>query len=99
MASLLALDARGAIVPCGNCSTKNRLAFERLGEALSSAGTASNPSSRPRNRSRCSAADFDRLVTKSSLPLVVDTGRRGAGRAGWSRQSWKVAARQAARWS
>jgi thioredoxin 2 len=65
-------DDRGLVVPCGACGQKNRLAYERLGDevrcgrckqALSAPGVAVEVRD---------AADFDRLMARSSLPLVVD---------------------------
>jgi thioredoxin 2 len=68
----LNIDDRGIIVPCPNCGTKNRLAFEQLGQAVRCANCkqALSPPNVPLEAR--STADFDRLIARSSLPVVVD---------------------------
>src|SRR5947207_4383151 len=71
MASL-DLDDRGIIVTCGSCGQKNRLAFNRLGDAVrcgqckTELAAPSVPAEIP------TSADFDRLVAAASIPVVVD---------------------------
>src|SRR5476651_47102 len=68
----LAFDDRGIIVTCGNCGTKNRLRYERLGDAMRCGQCKQDipPPSAPVEIA--TAEDFDRLVANSSLPIVVD---------------------------
>ncbi len=72
MESTVEIDDRGVIVACKGCGKKNRLAFERLGDTVQCGdckqpiGAVGEPIEIQRT------ADFDNLVAKSSLPLVVD---------------------------
>ena len=68
----LELDDRGLIRACPSCGQKNRLAYERLDSEVRCA-TCKQPlvlASEP--LAIASSADFDRLVAKSSLPVLVD---------------------------
>jgi thioredoxin 2 len=66
------LDDKGLVVPCGACGKKNRLAYETLGDAAR-CGQCKQPLAAPGAPIEMhQAADFDRLVAKSSLPVVVD---------------------------
>ena len=72
MSSTMELDDRGVIVPCPSCSTRNRLAYEKLGEAVQ-CGQCKQPIKVPQEPIEVrSTADFDQLIAKSSLPVVVD---------------------------
>lgn len=66
------LDDRGVVTACPSCGQKNRHAYERLG-AASRCGrckeTLPPPSAPIEVRT---AAEFDRLVAASSIPVVVD---------------------------
>src|SRR6185436_20173432 len=66
------LDDRGLVVACAACGKKNRLTYETLGtparcgqckEAVPALGVPVELHQ---------TADFDRLISKSSLPVVVD---------------------------
>src|SRR5690349_18844207 len=71
MASM-AMDDRGLIVSCASCGQKNRFAYQRLGEPTR-CGQCKQPLPAPAAPIELhSSADFDRLVAKSSLPVVVD---------------------------
>jgi thioredoxin 2 len=66
------MDDRGLVVACGACGKSNRLAYERLGDAVR-CGQCKQPLAAPGvpielHRSE----DFDRLVARASLPVVVD---------------------------
>jgi thioredoxin 2 len=66
------LDDRGIIVACPACGKKNRLAYERLGDTVQ-CGQCKSPLKAPDEPIEVHrTADFDRLVTTSSLPVVVD---------------------------
>ena len=72
MSSTMELDDRGVIVPCPSCSTRNRLAYEKLGEAVQ-CGQCKQPIKVPQEPIEVrSTADLDQLIAKSSLPIVVD---------------------------
>jgi thioredoxin 2 len=65
-------DDRGIVVACKNCGQKNRLVYERLGETVRCA-KCKQPLESPREPIEVhTAADFDRLVSRSSLAVLVD---------------------------
>jgi thioredoxin 2 len=72
MSHSVELDDRGVIVNCGACGKKNRLAFERLGDAVQ-CGECKQPIPAPAEPIEIAqTADFDHLVAKSSIPVLVD---------------------------
>jgi thioredoxin 2 len=92
------LDDRGVIVVCNGCGQKNRLAYERLdGEVR--CGQCKEPMSLPSEPIEVDqSADFDRLVSRSALPLVVDYWAPWCGPCRMvGPELRKVAARQAGR--
>ena len=66
------LDDRGIVVACPSCAKKNRIQYERLGDPVrcGSCQHALAPPAAPIEID--TAADFDRLVSRASLPVVVD---------------------------
>jgi thioredoxin 2 len=98
MASTLELDDRGVIVPCAQCGKKNRLAFDRLGDAVQ-CGECKTPIKPPAEPIEVkTAADFDRLIASSSLPILVDYWAPWCGPCRMvAPELQKVAARQAGR--
>jgi thioredoxin 2 len=65
-------DDRGIVMACPSCGQKNRLAYERLGEPVRCA-KCKQPLDPPNTPLEiASTADFDRLVARSSVPVVVD---------------------------
>lgn len=65
-------DDRGIVMTCPSCGQKNRLAYERLGDAVRcgrckhTLTAPAAPIEIPRS------SDFDRLIARASIPVVVD---------------------------
>ena len=95
----LPMDDRGLIVTCPACGQKNRLTYERLGEEVR-CGQCKQALTPPREPIEIhSAADFDRLVSRSSLPVVVDYWAPWCGPCRMvAPELQKVAARHAGSW-
>jgi thioredoxin 2 len=68
----LELDDRGIVVLCGNCGQKNRLAYERIGDQVRCANCKRDLRAPAEPMEVASSNDFDRLVAKASIPVVVD---------------------------
>jgi thioredoxin 2 len=66
------LDDRGIVVTCPSCRQKNRLAYERLGEQVRCAQCKTLLSAPNSPVEITSSSDFDRLIARASLPVVVD---------------------------
>jgi thioredoxin 2 len=95
---MIHLDDRGVIVQCPNCSKKNRLAYERLGDTVR-CGECKQALPAPSEPIEiATAADFDRVVSQASLPVVVDYWAPWCGPCRMvAPEIQKVAARQAGR--
>jgi thioredoxin 2 len=65
-------DDRGVVVVCPSCSQSNRIRYERLAEPArcGKCGHVLAPPGEPVEIG--TAADFDRLVSRASIPIVVD---------------------------
>src|SRR5580693_5024570 len=66
------LDDRGIVVACPSCSKQNRLTFERLGDPVRCAQCKADLPAPGVPIEVKSAADFDRLIARASIPVVVD---------------------------
>jgi len=66
------LDERGIVVACVTCGTKNRLAYDRLGQPArcGQCKTALTPPDTPIDVP--TSVEFDHLVLHASIPVVVD---------------------------
>lgn len=70
--SHLQSDDRGIIVNCPSCGTKNRIAFERLDHATRCAKCHSDIALPAAPQEVDSSAQFDTLIARSSVPILVD---------------------------
>jgi thioredoxin 2 len=66
------LDDRGLIVACGACGQKNRIAYERLSDQVRCAKCKQDIAPPGEPIEIASAEDFDRLIARASVPVVVD---------------------------
>jgi thioredoxin 2 len=65
-------DDRGILVTCSNCGKTNRLAYDKLGIAVRCGQCKQPLPSLNVPVELHQTADFDRLIDKSSLPVLVD---------------------------
>jgi thioredoxin 2 len=68
----LELDDRGLVVACGSCGQKNRLLYEQLGSRIRCASCKNGLSAPAVPLDVGTSADFDRLIGRSSIPVVVE---------------------------
>ena len=72
MAGSFEVDDRGVIVACKSCTKRNRLAYERLGEKVQCGDCKEPITSVNEPIELRSSAEFDTVVAKASVPVVVD---------------------------
>jgi thioredoxin 2 len=65
-------DGRGIILACPNCGQRNRLLYERLGSAFRCGKCQTEIAPPDAPIEIASATDFDSIMAKSTLPVLVD---------------------------
>lgn len=65
-------DDRGVVVSCPACGQKNRLAYDRLDRAVRCASCKHELRPPAEPTELASSADFNRLIARASIPIVVD---------------------------
>src|SRR3954462_487713 len=68
----LELDDRGILVTCSACGQRNRVTFERLAGSVRCGNCKHDLTAPSVPLDVSSVSDFDTLVAKSSVPVVVD---------------------------
>lgn len=68
----LELDDRGILLTCPSCGKRNRVTFERLGDTVRCGHCKHELSGTSTPLDVATVADFDTLVAKSAVPVVVD---------------------------
>jgi thioredoxin 2 len=95
----IAIDDKGVVVVCSSCGQKNRLPFERLGENVRCAECKNQLTAPATPVDIQSTEEFDRLISQSSIPVVVDYWAPWCGPCRMvAPELVKVAARNAGRW-
>lgn len=72
MAPLLHVDDKGVLTTCAHCGQTNRIAFGKLGQTARCGQCKEPVNAGAVPLEVGSTADFDRLVSHASIPVVVD---------------------------
>jgi thioredoxin 2 len=93
------VDDRGIVIVCPDCGQRNRLAYDHLANSVRCGACKSALSAPAFPIEIQSPADFDRLISRSSLPVVVDYWAPWCGPCRMvAPEIQKVASRQAGRY-
>ena len=65
-------DDRGLIVTCASCGQKNRISYERFAEPVRCPKCKQQLTLPDEPIELTNSADFDRLIARASVPVVVD---------------------------
>ena len=68
----MTLDDRGIVTTCGTCGQQNRFLYDRLGEPVRCGKCKTRLPNPSEPIEMATSVDFDRLVSRSSLPVLVD---------------------------
>jgi thioredoxin 2 len=70
--SAFSFDDRGVIVPCPACGQRNRLPYAQLDRAVRCSSCKGDLQAPSEPIEMSSSADFDRLIARAAVPVVVD---------------------------
>ena len=68
----LQLDDRGVVIACGSCGQKNRVGYGHLGDTAKCGRCKNELSATSAPLEVGTTADFEKLISESPIPVVVD---------------------------